>query len=33
MAPFKSIVIIVINALSTNNVLGVEIDLIHLTEF
>lgn len=29
MAPFNFIVIIVINVLSTNNVLNVEIDLIH----
>lgn len=33
MAPFNFIVIIVINVLSTNNVLSVETDLIHSTGF
>lgn len=33
MAPFNFIVIIVINVLSTNNVLSVETDLIRSTGF
>lgn len=33
MAPFNFILMIVINVLSTNNVLNVEVDLIYLTGF